>query len=282
MDFAPSYQPSYQPSDFSDRCTTPTPKGRSTTPDSSSDLIITPRPRPPEILHTNDGDDNGDDDDVQYGFTLSYLRRAPVLAHMARGVVRAERKRREKELRGREKRKSVPAKKEKPLESTARKMKRLYQKTIRDLYAEGSIVLWEGPCRPCSDAADADGVDRSFLWKSRTGSIETASETQVSTVDSSDELSDPEDLEEAYLPVTTRTVSTLVLKALRTITSRDSAMGSRRRRLLPTSEDILKSIRDSDAHWANLGRWMVDEALLELERDERVFKAGEQRWALCA
>lgn len=188
-------------------------------------------------------------------------------------------------------------------ESTTRKMKRLYQKAIRDLYAEGSIVLWEGPRRRVCGLKSANtdenenDDDTSYLWKSRT--MNSSTTISISTLhsnhtnripnststasSSSDSLSspDPSDREEAYLPVHPHTVRTLVLHALTALTERTFASGTRRRRAPPTTEAILGYIRDTDERWAKVGRWRVEEALNELEGQERVFRAGEERWAVC-
>ena len=101
MDFAPPYVPS--PRTY-ERCTTPTPSGRRRSVSDSE----TPRQIHGTGTALSDVADDKDeeDDDFEnscYGFTMSYLRRVPVLAEMARAVVRAERKRRDREARQREK-----------------------------------------------------------------------------------------------------------------------------------------------------------------------------------
>ncbi|KAI5122088.1 hypothetical protein M0805_002210 [Coniferiporia weirii] len=343
MDFAPPCRPSryklpriteddgYEDK-YNSRCTTPTPSGRNKSRDPIS--LETPKPARHNMASgPSPAESAGDEEEEpQYGFTLSYLRRVPVLAEMARGVVRAERKRREKHEKDKASqraRSSVSQSSSRPqsvssregsalvegkkpsTEPTARKVKRLYQKTIRDLYAEGSIVLWDGPRRSCSRAgADNDDEELdlegpSCLWKTSTSvgasltlhtSTAATSASGISThgsaLETTDELSEPDENEEAYLPITTATVSALILRTIGEITTPrsqphpgrpTSAVGrpSGKRRRPPTAEEILSYLRTSDARWANLGNWVIEDALEKLVRDERVFKAGEGRWALC-
>lgn len=100
------------------------------------------------------------------GFTLSYLRRIPELANLARRVVASEGKRRARQAKHaaalqdksphrnhRDNSASQAAKllaraKAKAAEPPGPKMKRLFSMTIMKLYEEGAIVLWDGPARP--------------------------------------------------------------------------------------------------------------------------------------
>lgn len=343
------------------RSVTPTPQGRSR----GDALLVTNTPKSREQVSNAE-----EDREELYGFTLSYLRRVPVLAEMARGVVRAERKRRDREARKRKENPDPPhqsnvAKTKLPTksiistgtgngakavarvdtESTSRKMKRLFKKTIRDLYAEGSIILWDGPVRHWSYASnDADDGDdresgRTCLWKMGTSSSAgnrsvastltrpsqslRRSQSQIqshSQNDSAEELSEPESGEEAYLTVTTRMVARLVLATLRRVTgserdparpkphshllpepemqrkparegrpcalslaenTRASRVVNEKRHRPPTMEELTTSLRARDARWANLGIWVVEEALEMLRQEESVYKAGDGRWALC-
>ncbi|EJC98251.1 uncharacterized protein FOMMEDRAFT_97039 [Fomitiporia mediterranea MF3/22] len=310
MDFAPPCRPSRvsssdededDPIHFNDPCATPTPKSRHRRCHSP---LLTPKPR--KILQTTN---QAEDEETQYGFTLGYLRRVPVLAEMALAVVWAEGKRREREKRKREKEKGLDCRQTQASNSSntssrfksngasdpeqvARNMKRLFQKTIRELHKAGNIVIWNGPARPIEHASDADGDD-SGLWKNSNGSMPLPSTAStVSSVTSSGPsqeeqfagyLSDPDDQEESYLPITPRTLSPIVMRALRTLTGIDkTARTSSRKQRPPTADELASYLQRSDAQWTNLGSWDVQDALERLLNEDRVFKAGGGRWAVCS
>lgn len=266
-------------------------------------MSLTPRPRTKTLSAASPKTmTNGS----QLGFTLSYLRRVPILAGMAFGVVRAETKRRKKEAQKREIESrrvgvssSVPSRpsasataKEEP---PSRKVKRLFQKTIRDLYKEGSIIIWNGPKRPCSHALLEEDGDRftfsncaGSLWKpsNSTQSTTTSTQSSSSVPDNFDDedLTDPSDNEEAYLPVTPTSIARIVLQTIETITApkTNTMFGRSRAKPPPTPDEILEYLRASDSQWANLGAWTILDALNVLLEEGRVFKAGGERWALCA
>lgn len=293
--------------DYHNSCATPTPRTRYKRPSSP---LETPKPRSRKTSKKHYQDDGSG----QHGFTLSYLRRVPVLAEMARAVVYAEAKRREKEKRKREKENQSQHSQRSSLKSSsaasqtgssglldhrlvARNMKRLFQKTIRDLYRDGNIIIWNGPTRPCQDALEADGnsiADSDGLWKS-SNKDSPSSSAMTSTASSACNkltqdkrldgyLSDPDENEESYLPVTARTISPFVLRALRRLTGLEdgSRVQSRRRPRAPTVDELTAYLRNSDAQWTNLGAWDVEAALDWLESEEHVFKAGGGRWAVCS
>lgn len=358
MDFAPPYRFAQETDDLQpERCTTPTPSSRLRYGNQlDSD---TPRPSragavsyPSSPAKANDEDDF---DNSQYGFTLSYLRRVPVLAEMARAVVRAERKRREREARQREKAElaksqasraepssrsittasSSKSSSKAPVhastnstsvsqhsgkgkassEPTCKKMKRLFQKTLRELYAEGSIVLWTGGVRHWSHASGFDEDEKldegsSAMWKTSTsigvGNLSMATTSTASSRagaqtqgaegdDSAGELSEPSAREEAYLPVTTTTMAPLILGAIRTLSlpptqstsgikTQPSSLASRptgRKQRHPTASEILAYLHAMDMRWERLGMWTIEEVLEKLRRDDRIYQIGEGRWALC-
>jgi hypothetical protein len=244
---------------------TPRPLQTSTASSSASDQT----PRPPMRSA-------GDSIDTQVptkglGFTLSYLRRVPELAEMARRVVKAEAKRRVREER---KLKSVqsqqPLREKNPSptlgstlpskgssssrsvnEPIAPKMKRLFQWSIVKLYEEGSIVLWDGPVRPLS--LHDQGRETSGLWKMN--STMGADSTTFSSVSSTsfgssrvvtgdgrvddDEgfISDPpaNGDEEAYIPLTPEHLAPHVEKAIGTLMTRS------RTTTIPTPHSHLRS-----------------------------------------
>lgn len=361
MDFAPPYPFAREADDLRpERCTTPTPTSRF---HSGKELDFdTPRPSragavsyPSSPAKANSFNDEDNFDNSQYGFTLSYLRRVPVLAEMARGVVRAERKRREREARQREKAElaksqasraepssrsittasSSKSSSKAPVhastnstsvsqhsgkgtassEPTCKKMKRLFQKTLRELYAEGSIVLWTGGVRHWSHASGFDEDEKldegsSAMWKTSTsigvGNLSMATTSTASTRagaqtqgaegdDSAGELSEPSAREEAYLPVTTTTMAPLILDAIRALSlpptqstsggrTQSSSLASRptgRKQRHPTASEILAYLHAMDMRWERLGMWTIEEVLEKLRRDDRIYQIGDGRWALC-
>lgn len=162
------------------------------------------------------------------GFTLSHLRRVSELSALSRRVVKAEAKRRARELRKlqQQQQQQLPStsrgtknvagpsprvnlETEQQKEMIAPKMKRLFQWAIVKLHEEGSIVLWDGPVRPLpvSHSLHLPGnwsgmgtISTSELWQTSTASAATGDGTlfSVGTAtagiiedEDEDELSDP-------------------------------------------------------------------------------------------
>src|SRR6266550_4698809 len=150
---------------------------------------LTPRPANSKMAvidrtprHRNRHLDSGlrEETKCHRGFTLSYLRRVPELAEMARRVVVAEAKRRAKEHRkkGAERRsqESTPLASSSaglhdlPRDKVGPKVKRLFKWVVVQLLHEGSIVLWDGPMHACGEDIHVE-----MLWKTCT-SISTNAE----------------------------------------------------------------------------------------------------------
>ncbi|KAI0792405.1 hypothetical protein C8Q75DRAFT_752673 [Abortiporus biennis] len=152
---------------------TPRPQSRQprshTSPSCHTDLTNS-TPRPTKQIYKVLPDVNNRSSPAMFGFTLSYLRRVPELALLASRVVECEAKRRRREQRAKAKEQekitsptSHPHAKAKSQvhsktgkgptppghsqEGKGPKMKRLFRLVIRQLYDEGSIVLWDGPNR---------------------------------------------------------------------------------------------------------------------------------------
>ncbi|KLO13349.1 hypothetical protein SCHPADRAFT_852687 [Schizopora paradoxa] len=229
-------------------------------------------------------------ENTRKSFTLGYLRRVPLLADMARSVVKAERKRRDRESRKRAEtqnhhptasRSNTTLKQSS--ESTSRKTKRLFVQTIRNLYAEGSIFISDGP--KCVHQPLEETSQHSFLWKDSSSTVTSVSTQGTTTLsqeyDSSMELSDEDPNEEAYIPMSQSYIAELVLDAMRNLSTRTPDTKDRSRFQNPSAEDITSYLRKADERWANLGEWAIKEALEYLETEEYIFKAGKGRWALC-
>ena len=282
---------------------------RSCTDASCASCLCVPRSfssnlRHSELSSSQDPTDP-EDDGRAYGFTLGYLRRVPILSFLAQAVVQAERKRRERgPLISDASRSRTNSKKgetstssavltssalgsgymRQSQERTALKTKRLFMKAIRDLYAEGSIIISEGPVRSwryASSENDLNDRHSSQLWSaSADASSNTTAGTQLSSISTEirdshdDDLSDPEENEEGYIPVTSKTVAPLVEQAMRYFARRTKKLCD------PTAKDIIERIRAVDERYKNLGEWTVNEALEYLEREDLVERLVRGRWVL--
>ncbi|KAI0947860.1 hypothetical protein AcW1_009511 [Taiwanofungus camphoratus] len=245
-----------------------------------------------------------------YGFNLSYLRRVPELAALARRVVDAEGRRRAREERkrmgadstlGSGKAGGSTGKRDKLKEREPRtaKVKRLFRFAIRQLYEEGSIVLWDGPVRPLPAFPSEIREVSDSLWRSNIGSSTALSEGSSINQESEaedDELSDPHPGEESYIPLTPAYFASVVEQAITDIMARTTTYGSKQKprskadpsALLqppapppgPTSAEILAWLH-RDARWARVGDWAVKEALEWAKSRERVWCIGNGRWELC-
>ncbi|KAI0724830.1 hypothetical protein C8Q72DRAFT_937149, partial [Fomitopsis betulina] len=250
------------------------------------------RPRSPELVT--------DEDEVnrRYGFTLSHLRRVPELAVLARRVVNEEGRRRAREEleRGQQRSsKAAPKANARPAEPRAKKIKRLFQFAIRQLYDEGSIVLWDGPVRPLPRSQLSLAYP---LWKADTSAVSTAPAISIDANDPG-ELSDPSPTEEAYLPLTPAVLAKILE---RTIREWIAAAAARRQRQQhhgcradadpsaplaplapppgPTPAEIVAWLH-RDARWARVGEWAVKDALEWGKAEGRIWCIGQGRWELC-
>ena len=209
------------------------------------------------------------------GCTLSFLLRVPELASLASRVVQAEARRREKAKQQQQQSQSAagassadPAGKRvgkrRAMASTSStgigssegstpKVKRLFCWAIRQLYQEGSIILWDGPVLSLLEPDAA--LDLSTLYRLRRLDASGRSSSSVSSrlvfghhkeelADYMEDLSDPPSDEEAYASLSTAYLATQVelairsLAALQTRRSRETenaflGPAVKRRRLLP-------------------------------------------------
>ena len=194
------------------------------------------------------------------GFTLSYLRRVPELAEMARRVVMAEVKRRAKEGR---RQGSTSPREDLEKDKMGSKVKRLFRWAVVQLLHEGSIVLWDGAMRACGDEGHGEV---SGLWKTGT-SISTSAEigSLGGTGHLDGNLTDPAADEEGYMPVTSSFLGGYVEKVMRDVNG-------------ATKEGIVRILRRDD-QWGFIGEWQVQEALEYLQQESRAWQIGD-RWAL--
>lgn len=259
------------------------------------------------------------------GFSLSHLRRVPELALLAHRVVEAESKRRAKEERRKQKEQESKSQGKLPAshkssstfkpnaamsaistlgEPKAAKMKRLFRFAIRQLYEEGSIVMWDGPARAMplqpipapsfvSAPAPQDAAKTSNMWKlSSSTAANTTAASAISSVsqaigdaeDDEAELSDPPEDEDSYIPLTSAYLAPVVEKAITTILSRPPPTS--REKLKgpppgPTPDEIVTHLRRRDERWARVGVWAVKDALKWSCEKGRVWCVGDNRWEVC-
>ncbi|KAI6116233.1 hypothetical protein F5141DRAFT_654393 [Pisolithus sp. B1] len=241
-----------------------------------------------------------------HGFTLSHLRRVPELALLAARVVRAEARRRAKaeqsEARQRAKAQlvmsstgtassmsagnsiQVPTSRRDPSHDPFRaKKKRLFEWALARLYEEGSIVLWDGPVHPLPlPVSTPEARTERLLWSESAESKSSASaiSTPLSSVsvsrssgrcteeeDMNEYLSDPQPNEDAYVSLTPELLSTYVRDAAAALKRRKARGGERESGgLQPTSEEVAAYLHRTDARWARVGAWAVEEVLEALRR----------------
>ncbi|KIL62748.1 hypothetical protein M378DRAFT_165413 [Amanita muscaria Koide BX008] len=280
--------------DFYDEPNTPT-KCRRT----SSDDLLTPRQR--NGTNTPRPHVEPRESESHRGFTLSYLRRVPELADLARRVVLAEAKRRSREQRKKEnerrststarKSASVAATHDVPKEKLGPKMKRLFEWAIVQMLREGSMVLWDGPMRTCDGSTRAE---LSRLWKTST-SISTSVGVDSTVFSRScgvvpdiiEEVSEPEVEEEGYMPITPLFLGNYVETAIRELASTTGETGTKPVSKLrvtrgPTGaakEGILRRLHRDD-RWRYIGEWQVEDALEYLQGEKRAWCIGQDRWEL--
>ncbi|KAH8103097.1 hypothetical protein BXZ70DRAFT_889668 [Cristinia sonorae] len=286
-------------------------------PTRQGDQLQTPRPSQhlstSDIHHTSGG---------IRGYTLSHLRRVPELHLLARRVVLAEAKRRSREERAKLKASqgqiassskvklpsSVPTSgsrgpgKGKEGEPVGQKMKRLFRFAVRQLFEEGSIILWDGPIRPLPAP---QGTVPSFLstinasssqnrlWKGDNTVLSSVSD--ASGLDDPGEISDTPPGEESYIPLTTPYLSRIIEQTISEIISTPSAASSSTvssklwalsitksaPRPGPTASEILAYLRRRDERWERVGEWAVRDALDWGKEQGRVWCIGDGRWELC-
>ncbi|KAI5899965.1 uncharacterized protein SCHCODRAFT_02525281 [Schizophyllum commune H4-8] len=235
------------------------------------------------------------------GFTLSYLRRVPELRDLAKRVVKAEAKRRARAAKAKERnnREAEPAKPlgagaSKPRKSISdepisRRMKRLFQWALTALLNDGYIVLWDGPPRPCSSAEPLP--DTSCLWKTSasanatTSTVDTTASSLVSASESQgldeDELSDPDEREESYVPLEPTVLAKAVENAVSSLISRKRRhKASADSHALSTSKESVIALMQRDDRWRYLHSWQVEQTLEHLVDQDVLCERSNGRYSI--
>lgn len=259
------------------------------------ELDQTPRPIKLQTANMSGMDDvmNG----KPRGFTLSHLRRVPELAILAKRVVKAEASRRGAQP-------STSSASRVSREHRGQKMKRLFSSTLIKLHQEGLVVLWDGPAWPLTvDAARLAEVSAS-LWKDPSSKcsqpradkssasnasvgLHTLDVSSVSTRKEDDgELSDPGLEETSYLPVSTAILCDDVEGIIKTLVIDERCQARTVRPGLVVAKGATKAtitarLRHSDERWMHMGEWIVEDTLLSLKDQGRVWEVGNGRWEVC-
>ena len=236
-------------------------------------------------------------------FTLSYLRRVPELAELARRVARHTRKRKAREEKEKEKSRTSSSSRRATRPSrvdtkaTDTKMaKRLFVMAIRVMYDEGSIVFSVGDGNRTWDAGEAEWLqDREDeIWKVQRGddtqtsvvqttvgstsiTLTTIGNTTRQTIVDDPELSEPDPDEESYIPVTSSILVQPILDAIRFLIIRKGKVAQRG----ATIAEIMEALQSKlDERWARIGDWAIGNALERMEEDEVVWKSAQGRWTV--
>lgn len=261
------------------------------------DRVFAIGPRQPNGAHHGHKND---------AFTLSYLRRVPELAELARRVARHDRKRKAQDKREKEKVRGSASLRRAARASTtldtkaadAKMSKWLFVMALRVLYDEGSIVFSDGNRNRKWDAEEAEWLqDREDeIWNVRRGDDTRANithatvgstttitlatignTTRQTTVDDS-EFCEPDPDEEAYMLVTPSILVQPILDAIRSVVvirKDKAAQGG------ATATEILKTLRGRvDERWARIGDWAIENALDMMAEDEVVWRSAQGRWTI--
>ncbi|KAJ7650148.1 hypothetical protein FB45DRAFT_887099 [Roridomyces roridus] len=226
------------------------------------------------------------------GFTMSYLRRVPELALMAKRVVKATAKRRAREERKQAKAsgKALPIKHDdKDRQKLHPRMKRLFVSMIQQLVKDGDVIIWD-TSRPYSELEpQVDGDVSGGMWKvnsshSTVGVDSTAISTASILEEDEDEgvLTDPEEDEQAYISLATGFVGEQVELAIKQMEEGVRAQANGRSRALPpgpSAKDVLNYLKRDDA-WQFVSELAIKEGLEWLKEEGRAWMVGGERWKL--
>jgi hypothetical protein len=244
-----------------------------------------------------DSSDEDEDDDLEstdpVGFGLGYLMRVPELQSLAIRVIKAERKLAEKrkilqehenlQQSGSLKPSEVSSRPKKQLRpgSLTKDTKRLFERVISNLFHNGAIIIEEGRSRSW-DHHEARLVNSLQLWKHKNGESQSQhgesviGEMSTASAAAEDEiqLSDVDDREDAYVPVTPRFLHEPVLLVLRRATLNLRGQQARARGV--PEKDILEQLKCMDARWDHVSS--VATTLHQLEEEEEIWEVSQGCW----
>ncbi|PVF93374.1 hypothetical protein CPB86DRAFT_790217 [Serendipita vermifera] len=243
------------------------------------------------------------------GIGLSYLRRIPDLQELAIRVVRAEQRRKEKRRlqqekenlhRGESANASVvtssttkSSRKKKKPDNLKRYIKLLFSQALLTLYQDGLIVPHDGTARRWNEG-EAEFVNSSHLWRAKdskdvtrldvsAGSTSMGQPSWVShaTVDEEMEISDHDEDEECFVPVTRDLLSEPVLFAIQraSFQRKDHDTGKKSIKSRGAfEEDILIELHNLDSRWDRI--YDIRPTLRHLEDAEKIWEVREGCWAI--
>jgi hypothetical protein len=222
--------------------------------------------------------------------------RVPELQNLAIRVIKAERKLAEKRkiLQEREnlqrtgslKPPDTSSRPKKPVRpgSLKKDVKRLFERAVSNLFHNGAIVIEEGRSRRW-DHHEAQLVNLSQFWKHRNGetqsqygrsTIGTISELSTTSIAAEDELqlSDVDEREDAYVPVTPHLLREPVLLVLKRATRNLRGQQARARGV--PEEEILEQLKHVDSRWDHVSS--VTTALHQLEEEDEIWEVSRGCW----
>jgi hypothetical protein len=240
------------------------------------------------------------------GFGLSYLRRVPDLRELAVRVVKAEQRLKEKRRLQQEKENlyksdlanasnltsnTKPPRKKKP-DNLKRYTKLLFSQALLTLYQDGLLVPHDGAGRRWTER-EVELMDNCHLWRSKDGedSKDTTrvdgstvlGQPSVSHVTAQDEMeiSDHDEDEESFVPVTTELLSEPVFSAIQLATSqrRKDEVGKKSIKSRGAfEEDIIKELHNLDSRWDRI--YDIKPTLRHLEEIDKIWEVREGCWAI--
>ncbi|TFK20888.1 hypothetical protein FA15DRAFT_598905 [Coprinopsis marcescibilis] len=245
------------------------------------------------------------------GYTLSYLRRVPELAFLAKRVLRQEMRNAKKVAKERQsqartstsKSKQPPppssstSSKQRELKPTAKDVKRLFSNSLIELYHEGSIVFWTGPVRPCSELQDR--ANTTAMWKSNTtnrtfdgderanttagftsifGHSRSGINISMDDVGEDDVLSEPNSNEEAYVSLKIPLLADHIADILPKVKAASRGKAETAAPYAGVELNRLVGYMRKDDQWRYVRRDSVGEALELLESEGRAYSLKKDAW----
>jgi hypothetical protein len=226
-----------------------------------------------------------DNDAVMKGFTLSYLRRVPDLADLARRIVKQKSAShaRSQSISARQSVSEYDA-------LLSKNIKRLFQWTILALVQKGEMIVNEGSSYPYSTLTALSGPEgeAKMPWKALKPDSKARSQSSSSSSRRRDNnegaLSEPDELEESYVPVTPEYIALELEKVMgrliHSVNAREYVDPEKKVAKTATKASIVKSLKRDD-RFQYLSEYAVDEALEFLRDDERAVEVERGHWTLC-
>jgi len=254
--------------------------------------------------------------DTPDSFTISYLRRVPELYLLASRIVKYAYKAHFKEQQRQAKSASqpCPSKPGGPFSfpnrslngmsslldphHLRRKIKTLYVRTIQELHRDGAVILTFGRCRPIPSDESGFLPDMPDIWKetdaSRADSKSYCDRDPIFPMrgDSEEELSEPEDNEDGYIPLTRELLCMKVTDAIITMHRASTQMRIKysvpgdnplyHGKIRPPSPGEIAIWLAREDEWRQVGELVVLDALQHLRELDVVYKVAQGRWQIKA